>query len=380
MRLAAGMMRPAPDIQSLIHRVYEAAADLSAWPQQMAAIADALRARAVSLHVIGPDGKTFLLIAPRTDPQWLHAYGERWSRSNPVRERGLALPVGAIYQFENLMPRRDFEGTAFYNEFWAPQRHDFALFSNLANGREAVAGIGFYRSAKEGRFTAVEERTLNALAPHLQRVLNLNLRFGQIELERDGAVEMLDRCSSAAFLVDRHARILQANAAAEALLYKGKGLHGRAGRLAACAPSDTAWLRAMIAGDPAAPSGKLVLRDGDASVLSLQVWPVQKCAPWLAGRPAAVVFADELAVRSLPSREQLRSLFGLTPAQASLAREILHGDGVEAAARRLGISRATARTHLLQCFQRTNTSRQAELVRVILQETQPLHGRPDAAS
>lgn len=380
MWLAGQMMKSAPDLQNLIHRVYEAAENLAAWPQPMAAMADALRARAVSLHVIGADGKTSLLTAPRTDPQWLRTFSERWSGTNLVRQRSLALPVGAIYRFEDLMLRSDFECTVFYKEFWAPQHHDFALFGNIANDREAVAGIGFYRSVSEGPFTSDEERMLRVLMPHLQHALSLNLRFRQIEMERDGAVEMLDHCSSAAFLVDHGARILQANAAAEALLGRGKALYGRSGRLAACDPPGTALLRAMIAGDTAdAMGGKLLLRDSDGGMLSLQVWRVQKCASRPAGRAAAVIFAEELAEPALPSREQLRSLFGFTPAQASLALEILQGDGVEAAARRLGISRATARTHLLQCFQRTGTGRQAELVRVILQRAQPLRGHADPA-
>ena len=374
-------MRPGPDLQSLILSIYDAAASLGGWPQPMAAITDVLGAGAMSLHVIGPDGKTLLLVAPRTDPQWLRVYGQRWSGSNMVRERGLVLPVGAIYQFESLMARYDFEGTEFYNEFWAPQHHDFALFSNLADDPEAIAGIGFYRSARDGPFTPDEESTLHALVPHLQRALNLNLRFGQIEMERDWAVEMLNRCRSAALLVDHQARILQTNAAAELLLCKGKGLYGQTGRLAARTPSDTALLRAMIAGNAVARlSSKLILRDGETYVLSLQIWPVQSRAPQLAGRrAAAVVFAEESAERVLPSPELLRALFQLTPAQASLAREILQGDGVAAAARRLGISRATARTHLLQCFQRTGTSRQAELVRVMLQRTLPLLGDPNTA-
>ena len=54
-----------------------------------------------------------------------------------------------------------------------------------------------------------------------------------------------------------------------------------------------------------------------------------------------------------------------------MAREILQGDGIQATAERLGISPATARTHLLEVFQKTGTSRQAELVRVLLQQNLP---------
>jgi DNA-binding CsgD family transcriptional regulator len=56
----------------------------------------------------------------------------------------------------------------------------------------------------------------------------------------------------------------------------------------------------------------------------------------------------------------------LTPAQAALAREMIQADGVAAAAKRLGISYATARSHLAQIFQKTGTCRQAELIRLVL--------------
>jgi DNA-binding CsgD family transcriptional regulator len=44
----------------------------------------------------------------------------------------------------------------------------------------------------------------------------------------------------------------------------------------------------------------------------------------------------------------------------------LETDGLQAAADRLGISLATARTHLAHVFDKTGTRRQAELVRLLL--------------
>jgi DNA-binding CsgD family transcriptional regulator len=56
----------------------------------------------------------------------------------------------------------------------------------------------------------------------------------------------------------------------------------------------------------------------------------------------------------------------MTPAEAGFAIEILSGDGIQAAADRLSISRSTARTHLSRIFDKTGTRRQAELVRVLI--------------
>jgi DNA-binding CsgD family transcriptional regulator len=58
--------------------------------------------------------------------------------------------------------------------------------------------------------------------------------------------------------------------------------------------------------------------------------------------------------------------FGLTPAESRFVIEILKGDGIGAAAERLGILPGTARTHLHRVLAKTGTRRQADLVRLIL--------------
>ncbi len=364
------------DILRLIDLIYEAATDVRAWAAAMIAIAGALGAATMSLTVIDvtdPDGKKApFVVAPRTDPEWLQRYDERWSVSNVVRERGLALPARAIYQFENLMSRSEFENTPFYNEFFSPQHSDYALFANVAKGSGVIAGTGFYRPRRAGRFGPDEERLLSVLAPHLQRAVALNVRLTRLEMQRQGVAEMLNRCDYGALLVDAEARILFANAAAEGLLRQGTGLRVRDGRLATCLPAKTVQLRGMISGGrDRIPGGLLTLPREEQRSLTLLVLPFRAETAGLTQRPAAIVFVRDPEVRTLPSRDEIRILFGLTPAQAGLAREILHGDGVPAAAERLGISRATAHTHLLEVFQKTGTSRQAELARVILQQSLP---------
>jgi DNA-binding CsgD family transcriptional regulator len=84
-------------------------------------------------------------------------------------------------------------------------------------------------------------------------------------------------------------------------------------------------------------------------------------------RATAILFSTDPEQTVLVRSEWLRQDFGLTPAEAGFTREILKADGVQAAADRLGISLATARTHLAHVFDKTGTRRQAELVRLLLQ-------------
>jgi DNA-binding CsgD family transcriptional regulator len=80
-----------------------------------------------------------------------------------------------------------------------------------------------------------------------------------------------------------------------------------------------------------------------------------------------LLFKTEPAQTAVVRSEWPRRDLGLTPAEVRFTHEILKGDGLQAAADRLGISVTTARTHLAHVFGKTGTRRQAELVRLILQ-------------
>ena len=58
----------------------------------------------------------------------------------------------------------------------------------------------------------------------------------------------------------------------------------------------------------------------------------------------------------------LRCHFGLTPAEARLALQLVAGDALRSAAAKLSITYETARTELKNIFNKTGTCRQAELV------------------
>jgi len=66
------------------------------------------------------------------------------------------------------------------------------------------------------------------------------------------------------------------------------------------------------------------------------------------------------------SEESLVYLYELTPAEVRLTRNLLDGDTLKESATKQGVAITTARSHLKAVFQKTGTSRQAELIRCIL--------------
>ena len=63
---------------------------------------------------------------------------------------------------------------------------------------------------------------------------------------------------------------------------------------------------------------------------------------------------------------RLRRIYGLTRMEAEVASRVVRGMDLSEIAETLGITIHTVRGHLKQLFAKTNTHRQAELVRLIL--------------
>jgi DNA-binding CsgD family transcriptional regulator len=182
------------------------------------------------------------------------------------------------------------------------------------------------------------------------------------------AVLALDCLDHAVFVLDASTHMLFASAAARRLIESGR-LCVQNGLLCSPSAAETSMLRRLvrqrIENVSSAPAQMTFQRlDSADEALCLGVTAARQ---WEGGqvRTLATVFIAKPSQVSLPDVRQLRDHFGLTDAQARLAVEIVKGDGLTVCARRLGIAVTTARTHLRQIFQKTDTRRQAEFVRLI---------------
>jgi hypothetical protein len=67
----------------MIDLIYEAAVDVRAWAAAMITIGAATAAPAMSLQIADTESKkSRLLVAPRTDPEWVRTYVEGWAASD----------------------------------------------------------------------------------------------------------------------------------------------------------------------------------------------------------------------------------------------------------------------------------------------------------
>ena len=74
--------------------------------------------------------------------------------------------------------------------------------------------------------------------------------------------------------------------------------------------------------------------------------------------------------------EAIALLYGLTIAERNVLEHVASSHSPQETADRLGVSVNTVKTHLQKIFAKTNTARQADLVRLIARSTAPLKSKP----
>jgi DNA-binding CsgD family transcriptional regulator len=80
---------------------------------------------------------------------------------------------------------------------------------------------------------------------------------------------------------------------------------------------------------------------------------------------SAAVFVRKVQLDPPAMPEVIAKLYGLTPTELRVLLAVFEAGGVSDIAGALGISEATAKTHLRRLFDKTSTRRQADLVKLV---------------
>ncbi len=360
-------------LNDAIKSIYDAALDWRAWPAALDGVADVIKASAAQFGSYNAATHSLQTVMPRIDPDYATSFVEYWASRNTVWQQSSVVPVGRVMRPEMFFARGGWQRTDFFNEWYRPQRLDSMIGTNLLVEGPVSTVVSVLR---KDAFTRTEVELFALLIPHVQRAVQLQLRLAALEERQSGSADILNRLRQGVLLVDDAGKVRFANRAAEQIFADGAGLRVASGVLHAATTNETCTLHKTIArcvdtaatGAEAPASRVRLSRGNDRRPLSVLVIPLRPQAPWTRlYRPSAIVFINDperdIAVRS----DHLREEFGLTRAEAALALEILAGRGLQVAADRLKITPTTARTHLAHIFEKTETSRQAELVRLILQ-------------
>ena len=314
------------------------------------------------------------------------AFPASLAANNPLFREHRRRPVGAVFSDTALMARSSFRATAFFRD-WLAQGGDFDAATGVVIAREGPVQTVLeirYPTHAERQAAPAAEIVLGELVLHLAqaaRIADLTLGAGQAQIE---ARNFLELSSFPTFIVDAACRIHAMNGRGEVLLRVGTGLVlGMDRTLQAVEPEDTAHLQDAVAQaslSVSARSAVMGLKSGarkaprvltltPLSALSRTDLPCGGgCAQQ--GRVAIMVIdgADQLRL----GRDALWAMFDLTAREAELALALLEGRTMPELARAQAVSKQTLRNQLSSILRKTGTTRQSELVALLLQMARAL--------
>ncbi len=198
--------------------------------------------------------------------------------------------------------------------------------------------------------------------------------FSTRQFYADLGMAALNRLPTGVVVVSRDARVILMNQAAAAIISHKDGLIiGHDGTCRTSVVSETRSLHQLIkecarAQNETLESGGLsITRPSMDRPLSAMVSPLlgDELVGTGAG-PAAIIFLSDPERQPKPSTAVLRQLYDLTESEARLVQALSQGQRLEDAADEMGITVSSARTYLKRVFRKTDTSRQAELVQLVL--------------
>lgn len=363
---------PKVDLELLLYRIHASSDANGDWSDVLASLRHRLDGRLATLsrHHFA-SGQGAIVCEFPENPQFRADYSQFASRNPWFLSSEEYLP-GRVMTGDELLSNRDLVRTDFYRGLLKPHGLLHCLSGVAVRRGQLVYCVSVHRGPDEAAYGEREKSGLRAVLAHLSLALENRWRLRQSGDLIKVLKSVVDRHPNPSLLVDGDGRIVHCNRSALALSAPRAGLCIEGGRLAAATSIDRAALREAIR-DVARAAATDVAEATRAVTLSV---PGARHPAVVSVHAAGRVFQaetgeiDELVLVTARNPDFEHDLhtcsfvkqFGLSPAQARVGVMIISGHSLADTARKLHVSDNTARSHLKQIFQKTNTHGQMELV------------------
>ncbi len=373
--------KQASKLSELVGLLYESALDERLWPGMAAKLAQAFDAPSAVLKIDHHQQASADILQvtdnfaiATSDPAW----AEHWHRHDLwVQETAWRKLTGAVTS-QSLMPDAKLMHTDFYNEWLRPLMIHTGVGALVPMGADGTGVIGVHRPSGSAHFDQHDANKLNALIPHIQQALRLRQHLHSAQSNMLALDQALEAARLAIVALDHEARLLFANALAEAILQADGPLQVTAGRVRARRATDDAELQHLIKiNSQQKPGGQqggaMRVGQGGPTPLTLSFVPLRARAHELSTlAPATLLLIRSIHTPAETGAETLKQLFALTPSEARVAMALAQGHGLEDIATLTRTGLGTVRTHLKSAMAKTGTRRQSQLVALVWHSVGPL--------
>ncbi|MGZ4510039.1 MAG: helix-turn-helix transcriptional regulator [Mycobacterium sp.] len=358
------------DFSRLVSGIYTAAVTRQHWAAAIDDIRRTMDGRHGSLATGGETER--FIVAATLPPEAGKRYIEYYHRLDYVLaavERG---PVGAVRTGSEVMDHE--KHREFYADWLRAYDTDDALLVRLTAGPRPTCFLVATLGGTESFYTPDRMKLMSGLVPHLQQALRTHEKLAALAdtaVELAGALEVVRH--GVLTVADGHV-VINLNSAAERVVRAEDGLCLRSGRLVAeNARTEQALhcaIQHALAGDSSTiRTGRSLtcVRPSGKRPYVIHVLPShRRDADEPLSHPTALIMIIDPEDEPQPPAALLQRLYNLTTTEADVALRMMHGADPKQISDELAVSLPTVRTHLQHVFDKTDTHRQAELVRLLL--------------
>jgi len=363
------------DLDQAVGLVYDAAYTQSgeAWSAVARNLMRLLAAKGCVLQIADMRaGRSQLLATPGCETLDMQAYAQHFVRHDLWAQAATPERGNQALLMHQLVAPGVWEKSEIYNDFVRPECDFFwCLGAAIPMSDGKIGMLGLLRDRGDAHFTPTEATELDALLPHLRRALQLTHRLRGLEFHLTHARSALDRVAVGVVICDAEGKVQFANQIAEDILHSGYGIAIDADRVLRATQADVqpklhralaAAVRRNAAGD-----GALRIARQSAAPLKVLVAPLPEAQhAALGGAGGALVLIDDPERGAAPALEALKALFGLTTAEARLARRLAQGDlTAPEIATEFALSPQTIRTQIKSLHRKMEVSHQAEISAIV---------------
>lgn len=356
------------DLESVIDRIYEAAAVPEYWPQVLERIAAIADAHAASLIAMGADGVTRYIATPSYEPCFSDYATNGAHLPNLRLPRALELaPMAFVHDLE-VCTQAELDADPIYTRFAQPHGLGWTAGTVVPVPSGDMLVYDMAKTLRQGPFNRAEMERLDPLRPHLARAALLAQRL-QLKAAA-AATQALEIVGLPAAVLRRDRTVLAANAAMLSL--SPRVAIGSFDRIRLQDAMPDALFGATISGPVTDSIQSIPLaatEEGPAMVAHLL--PIRRSAGDIFATADLLLIVTLVTTPDAPLTAVLTGLFDLTPAEAKIARGIAVGRTVEELAVANGVSPFTTRNQLRAVMMKTGTTRQTELA-LLLSGLRPL--------
>jgi DNA-binding CsgD family transcriptional regulator len=355
--------------QNLIEKIYEAASFPVRWVEvlgDLEKLAGAAASGLFSIDLASRSDEVSYIATPSAVASMHELLNTEWRFKNNRPALAMTKESPRFRTTYDLISEKDMETDEFRLGFLIPRGLDEELGTIIVAPDGKAVVVSLVRRHGAPRYARETVDMFTRIRPHLARSMMLATRAGLRQSEI--TTQLLSALGVPAVVLTGGGTVVAAN---ESFPFDSVYFTTDAkDRLTPLVSASERLLREAIADS---------LMDRSSTPKSFPIFGLEESQPYIAdllpmpgdaqdlfSRARFVLILTKLATPTPPPVSVLRALYDLTPTEADIARALAYGDTVGAISNERERSRETIRAQLKTIFDKTGTSRQTELVSLLL--------------